>query len=144
VTRPHRRRPSDDHDFGCPRCYGEDAERAWGYYEDGLAVERELVGEPHYIIQLRRCGGCGQQFVWVFSEAVDWEDGEDAQHRSVVPISEDEAQALEKLGGRVETESLAALGTDRRYLVTDWPAGAQRSTIGWSTGELRLRASRLR
>ena len=106
-------------------------------------MERELVGEPHFIVQLRRCAGCGQQFVWVFSESVDWEGGEDAQHRSVVPISEDEAQTLENRGGLVEAESLAALGTGRRYLVTDWPKGAERSTIEWSRGGLRLRSSRL-
>lgn len=143
MTRLHRRRAPDG-DFGCPQCYGDDAEHAWAYYEDGLVVERELVGEPHFIVQLRRCAECGQRFVWVFTEAVDWEDGEDAQHRSIVPLSEDECQALENLGGRVEAESLAALGAGRRYLVTDWPSGAQRSTIDWSTGGLRLRSSRLR
>jgi len=142
VTRPHRRRAPDD--FGCPRCYGDDAEHAWAFYEDGLVVERELAGEPHFIVQLRRCAECGQQFVWVFSESVDWEGGEDAQHRSVVPISEDEAQALEHLGGLVEAESLAALGAGRRYLVTDWPKGAEHATIDWSTGGLRLRSGRLR
>ena len=107
-------------------------------------VERELAGEPHFIVQLRRCAECGQQFVWVFSESVDWEGGEDAQHRSVVPVSAEEAQALENLGGLIEAESLAALGTGRRYLVTEWPKGSKRSTIEWSTGGLRLRSSRLR
>jgi hypothetical protein len=137
VTRPHRRSAPDEHGFGCLRCYGEDAEHAWAYYEDGLAVQRELVGEPHFIVQLRRCAGCGQRFVWVFSEAVDSEGGEDAQHRSVVPLTGDEAETL-------KTESLAALGRDRRYLVTDWPTEAPSPTIAWSTGELRLPESRLR
>ena len=49
--------------FGCRRCYGEDPRRVWAYYEKGLAVERELVFEPHFIVQLRRCSECGQQFV---------------------------------------------------------------------------------
>jgi hypothetical protein len=144
VTRPLRRRAPDDNGFGCPRCYGEDAERVWAYYEDGLVVERELVGEPHFIVQLRRCDECGQRFVWVFTEAVDWEGGEDAQHRDVVPISEGEARGLEKLGGRVEAQSLAALGTGRRYLVTDWPKAARNAAIAWSSGGLRLRSGRLR
>jgi hypothetical protein len=130
--------------FGCRRCYGDDPLTAWGYYDEGLEVRRELVGEPHFIVQLRECAECGQQFVWVFSEAVDWEGGEDAQHRSVVPISEDEARSLVKLADRVDAVSLADLGRGRRYLVTDWPTDARSPTIAWSTGELRLQSSRLR
>ena len=137
MTRPRPQRAPDERGFGCPRCCGDDAKRAWAYYEAGLVVERELVGEPHFIVQLRRCSECGQQFVWVFSEAVDWESGEDAQHRSVIPLTEHEAETL-------ETESLASLGRDRRYLVTDWPTEAPRPTIAWSTGGLRLPGSRLR
>ncbi|HKB19588.1 MAG TPA: hypothetical protein VKC65_01155 [Gaiellaceae bacterium] len=137
MTRPRRPRAPDESGFGCRHCYGENAERAWAYYEDGLAVERELVGEPHFIVQLRRCAECGQQFVWVFTEAVDWEGGEDAQQRSVVPLTEDEAETL-------ETESLASFGRDRRYLMTDWPTDAAGPTIEWSTGELRSGESRLR
>ena len=41
--------------FGCRRCYGEDPRAAWAYYEEGLAVERELVGDSHFLVQLRRC-----------------------------------------------------------------------------------------
>jgi hypothetical protein len=137
VTRPRHRRASDEDGFGCPSCYGDDAERAWGYYEDGLVVERELVGEPHFIVQLRRCAACGQQFVWIFSESVDWDGGEDAHHRSVVPLTEVEAQTL-------ETESLVSLGGNRRHLVTDWPTDAPNATIAWSTGGIRLPRGRLR
>ena len=137
MTRPHLRRPADEEGFGCPSCYGDDAERSWDYYEDGLVVERELVGEPHFIVQLRRCAECAQQFVWVFTEAVDCDGGEHAQHRSVVPLTEDEVE-------RLETESLVSLGRGRRYLVTDSPTGTPSATIGWSTGELRVPRGRLR
>ena len=130
--------------FGCRRCYGDDPLTTWEYYDVGLEVGRELVAEPHFIVQLRECAECGQQFVWVFSEAVDWQGGEDAQHRSVVPISEVEARALGKVADRVEALSLADLGRGRRYLVTDWPTDAGSPTIAWSTGELRLQSSRLR
>jgi hypothetical protein len=137
VTRPHLRRSADEDGFGCPSCYGNDAERAWEYYEDGLLVERELVGEPQFIVQLRRCVECGQRFVWVFTESVDWDRGEDAQRRSVVPLTDGEAETL-------EAGSLASLGSDRRYLVTDWPTDAPSATIAWSTGELRVPRGRLR
>jgi hypothetical protein len=130
VTRPQRRKAPED--FGCPRCYGDDAEHAWAYYEDGLVVERELVGEPHFIVQLRRCAGCGQQFVWVFSESVDWEGGEDAQRRSIVPLADGEAESL-------DVRSLAALGDGRRYLETWWPTATREQKVDWATGMLPLR-----
>ncbi|TML13844.1 MAG: hypothetical protein E6G31_06850 [Actinobacteria bacterium] len=120
--------------FGCRRCYGEDAEAVWVYYEEGLAVEQELVGDSHFLVQLRRCAECGQQFVWIFGEAVDWQRGEDAQRREIVPISAAETEALSNL----EITSMAALGDGRRHLVTDWPTAASRPAIEWATGELRL------
>ena len=126
--------------FGCRRCYGEDPRVAWAYYEEGLAVEREFVGDSHFLVQLRRCADCGQQFVWIFGEAVDWQSGDDAQRREIVPVSATEAEAA----GRLDYPSLAALGVDRRYLETDWPTDAADPLVEWSTGELRLPGSRLR
>jgi hypothetical protein len=125
--------------FGCRRCYGEDPQTVWAYYEEGLVVEQELVGESHFLVQLRRCEECGQQFVWIFGEAVDWEGGEDAQRREIVPVSGAEAEAA----GTLDYPSLAALGLDRRYLETDWPTDSADSSVEWSTGELRLPRSRL-
>ena len=126
--------------FGCRRCYGEDPRVAWAYYEEGLAVERELMGDSHFLVQLRRCADCGQQFVWIFGEALDWEGGNDAQRREIVPVSGTEAEAAP----RPDYPSLAALGLDRRYLETDWPTDAADASVEWSTGELRLPGSRLR
>ena len=119
--------------FGCGRCYGDDPRRVWAYYEKGLAVERELAFNSHFIVQLRRCAECGQQFVWIFGESVDWEGGEDAQHRSVVPVTAEEAES-------VELPSLAALGDGRRYLETTWPTDSRKQAVGWATGELTIRA----
>jgi len=126
--------------FGCRRCYGEDPRAAWAYYEDGLAVERELVGDSHFLVQLRRCAECGQQFVWMFGEAVDGKGGGDAQRREIVPVSATEAEALSNL----DVASLTALGRGRRHLVTDGPTDASGPAIEWVTGELRLQLSRLR
>jgi hypothetical protein len=126
--------------FGCRRCYGEDPQTVWAYYEEGLAVEQELVGDSHFLVQLRRCAECGQQFVWIFGEAIDWEGGEDAHRREIIPVSAAEAEAACKLN----YPSLAALGLDRRYLETDWLTDATDPAVEWSTGELRLPRSRLR
>jgi len=117
--------------FGCQRCYGEDPDEVWAYYERGLLIERELVDDPHFVVQLRRCAECAQEFVWILTERVDWEGGEDAQHRNVVPVSADEAQAL-----AIDLRSLTELGRDRRYLETDWPQGAGERAVQWTSGVL--------
>ena len=117
---------------GCRRCYGDDAHTVWDYYEDGLVVERELVGEPHFIVQLRRCDECGQKFVWIFSESVDWEGGEDAQRRSIVPLADGEAESL-------DVRALPALGDGRRYLETWWPTDTRDQKVGWTTSALPMR-----
>jgi len=121
--------------FGCRRCYGEDPRRVWAYYEKGLAVERELVFQPHFIVQLRRCAECGQPFVWIFSE----EGGADAQRREIAPVSADETEALSNL----DFSSFADLDGCRRHLVTEGPTDASEPAIEWVTGELRLPGSRL-
>jgi hypothetical protein len=124
--------------IGCSRCYGEDAERVWAYYIKGLVIEQVLADDSHFVVQLRRCADCSQQFVWIFTEAVDWDGGGDAQHRSVVPLSADEAQTLAAQAPDLPLRALAALGRDRRYLETDWPTGARKETVHWATGELRV------
>jgi hypothetical protein len=95
------------------------------------------VDDPHFIVQLRRCAECAQQFVWILTEHVDWEGGEDAQHRNVVPVRPDEAQTLAERP--IELQSLAALGRNRRHLETDWPTGAHQPRVEWATGELEGR-----
>jgi hypothetical protein len=122
-------------EFGCARCYGEDAERTWGYYPS-LPVEQELVDDSHFIVQLRRCPRCSQRFVWIFTEFVDWEHGDDAQHRAIVPVTAAEAKALKRQGADVDLAYLGALGRDRRYLKTDWPTGQPNKTVGWAAGGL--------
>jgi hypothetical protein len=100
--------------FGCRRCYGDDPQSVWAYYEEGLAVEQELVGESHFLVQLRRCVECGQQFVWIFGEAVDWKGGEDAQRREIVPVSGAEAKAAGTLNYPRSQPSASTSATSRR------------------------------
>ena len=125
--------------LGCRRCYGDDPHTVWDYYEDGLEVERELVGDSHFLVQLRWCLDCGQRFVWIFGETVDWLRGNDAQRREIVPLRDGEAESVIEL----DYPAIAALGRDRRHLETDWPPNGPPS-VHWSTRELRLPLSRPR
>jgi hypothetical protein len=125
--------------FGCAACYGEDADAVAAAHEaGGLMWERSIVDDVHFLVSLRRCGVCGQTFVSIFTEFIDWSGGDDAQYRDVVPVTAAEAATIVGQGEGVDLAFLGALGTDRRRLssdcLTDNPPHAR-----WATGPFWVR-----
>ena len=123
-------------EIGCTRCYGDDPAETWAYYAQGLIVDEDLRDDSHFVVQLRRCATCSQRFVWILTEFVDWQEGDDAQYRTVVPVTGDEARRIAKRGDDLDRELIEALGETRRYLQADSPTGAREARIRWSTGRL--------
>lgn len=97
-----------------------------------LTSRSKLIDESHHIISLRQCPNCGQSFVSVFTETVDWIDGEDPQYRTVMPLTEQEAAKLEARTQSLEG-TLQSLAPERRSLKIDFPKGAK-MTQYWSQG----------
>lgn len=127
--------------LGCASCYGADPDETWSYYcAQGLIVVREIRDDPHFVVQLRRCTTCTQQFLWLLTEFVDWQRGDDAQYRTVVPVTAGEARKIAERGVDLDRELLEALGETRRYLQADSPTGAREATVKWSTGRLGISA----
>lgn len=119
--------------YGCERCFPEDAEQAATCWYKAATIA-ELVAESHFSIKIRRCAECRQQFITVFAELIDWDNGEDPQECSVVPINDLEAARLLKIGGeRALHEMLWALAPTRRSLHIRWPSG-DRKSARWATG----------
>ncbi len=85
-----------------------------------------LVDEPHHSVTVLACPRCGQRFVKVFTETIDWQDGEDPQHWELMPISEGEARLLMIV---VDLKTLPR----RRSLVVDHPKGEE-LTLRWAAG----------
>jgi len=120
--------------FGCERCWPEDPEAAW-VARRGLAREADLVDESHFHVMILACGSCGQRFVSVFAETIDWIDGDDPQYCTVLPLTPDEVDALPQgPESQIETR-LNALGADRRCLMHDYPKGGP-SRTAWGVGML--------
>jgi hypothetical protein len=125
--------------FGCARCYGDDAQAVSGYFSgDGLATDHLVVADSHFIVSLRHCCQCGQAFVSVFTEFVDWSGGDDAQYRDIVPVTPAEAAAVLERGDPADLQYLGSLGQGRRRLSTDWPTGGPKR-IDWRTGSFSVR-----
>ena len=45
-----------------------------------LKHEHTLIDESHFSISILRCPECSQRFVSIFTELIDWEDGDDSQY----------------------------------------------------------------
>lgn len=117
--------------FGCEVCIPSEPVKASSL---GLDVVAELHAESHFGVSIRRCAACGQQFVWVFTETVDYAGGEDPQCRTVMPLTADEAaRAIER--GTPDFAELHRLSSGRRFLRDDWPASGAR-TCSYTTGIL--------
>lgn len=106
--------------FGCGVCWPESAPDAYEASR-GLEIVDMLVDESHYILQTRRCRACGQAYVHVFTERIDWVDGDDPCTRSRMPVT---AAEVFQLRASPTEATVAALAPQRRYLFYVWEKGA--------------------
>ena len=99
-----------------------------------------LVDESHFGASILRCVRCGQHFLSLFCERVDWADSDDPQTTVAVPISEDEVQRLETSNVAVDENAiLEIVANERRFLYHDMPKGAL-ETLAWKTRPLFIPA----
>ena len=97
------------------------------------ATNPNSIDELHFHVTIRACPRCSQRFVSIFTETIDWADGDDSQYIVMLPITPDEAAELIRQNGDLSEATLNALGTHRRSLHYDHPTGAAPCTY-WSTG----------
>jgi hypothetical protein len=118
--------------FGCSYCWSQEAKSAYRAF-CGLQTKRFLIEESHYIVTLRSCSHCSQQFLSVFTETIDWVDGEDPQYRIVMPITDEESLKLRASGKSISDDILRAIGIGRRSLRHDYPKDGKVS-VYWGEG----------
>ena len=95
-----------------------------------------LVDESHFIVSILRCVRCGQHFLSLFCERVDWVDGDDPQTSVAVPVSEDEVRKLQTANiAADENAILEIVANERRFLYHDTPKSAA-ETLAWKTRTL--------
>lgn len=117
---------------GCALCWPASAEAAWNARK-GFTLAAELIDESHFHVMILACPQCGQRFLSVFTELIDWVDGDDAQYWQVIPITEGEAAALTSCGPALTAHEINAVGPGRQSLVRDYPTG-QAPREFWGTG----------
>jgi len=100
----------------------------------------ELVDESHFGVSIRQCVQCGQHFLSMFCERVDWVDGDDPQVWVAAPVTEDEAAKLRAADVAAdEMAILRIIGNDRRFLFHDMPKGGP-DRLEWITRRLFIPA----
>ena len=116
-------------------CLGDDSAAALEAIRKTKHIA-ELVDESHFGVSILRCVQCGQHFLSLFCERVDWADSDDPQTRVAVPISEDEVQRLQTANiAADENVILEIIANERRFLYHDMPKGAP-ETLAWKTRTL--------
>jgi hypothetical protein len=123
-------------DFGCEKCFGASAEAFWASWQKFNQIA-SLVDDPHDIVRVVSCSKCGQRYVAVTTEFVDWQDGDDPIYRSIVPVTLDESERMLAQGANVDLRLIESLGSSRRHLCTSWPKGKDQS-VYWSEGIVRI------
>ncbi|HJW85378.1 MAG TPA: hypothetical protein VJ440_01955 [Candidatus Brocadiaceae bacterium] len=119
-------------DFGCGRCWPPTADAA-GEARERLAQVAGLIDESHFHVMIFACPVCTQRFVSVFTESIDWQDGDDPQYWTLLPITEAEADDLIRQQDSLTETRLNALGADRRSLQRDHPKATEACNY-WGTG----------
>lgn len=130
---PARPEPTPEADFGCENCWPASPDAAWEA-RSSLVLEADLIDESHYHVMILACGSCTQRFVSVFTETIDWEDGEDPQYWTLLPITDTEVAGLVQRSASVTEGRLNALGAGRRCLRRDYPKDAAAPRASWGVG----------
>jgi hypothetical protein len=104
--------------FGCASCFRGEAKNI---SRGTLSEVAALVEESHFSVRVLACRSCGQRFVSIFCETIDWVDGDDPQYWSLLPVHAEEAQTLLSQG--LNLELILAWGNNRRHLQVDHPKG---------------------
>ncbi|HIJ65160.1 MAG TPA: hypothetical protein HPP77_04345 [Candidatus Hydrogenedentes bacterium] len=119
--------------FGCKGCWPPSAEAAWEA-RGQLRREDPLIDESHYIVAVLTCSACAQRFISIFTEEIDWVDGDDPQYWTLMPLTQQEATDLGRRDGSLSVAALKSLASDRRSLRRDYPKGVDEPRLYWATG----------
>ena len=117
---------------GCLRCWPATPEAAW-HARRGLRELAMWIDEAHLSVRGLQCVHCARRFISVFTESIDWINGDDAQTWTTVPVTADEFTRVEAaLASSIEA-ALRVVPAERRSLRRDHPSGGD-DQIGWARG----------
>ncbi|WP_155258113.1 hypothetical protein [Bradyrhizobium japonicum] len=84
-----------------------------------------FVDDSHLMRHLLRCRECGQRYFFEFYEEIDYEDGNDSQYATYIPIETDAEIEMLKRASSMELLQFFP------RLQRDFPKNSQRPTARW-------------
>ena len=84
-----------------------------------------FVEESHWWRYLLKCRECGQLYFFEFSEEVDWEQGNDPQYTTYIPV-----ETVEEGAALSEISPMELLNQHPR-LLKDFPKSASKPSVRW-------------
>ncbi|MBN1996147.1 hypothetical protein JW935_01260 [candidate division KSB1 bacterium] len=119
--------------FGCQLCWPSSADTAWAARRK-LKRTETLVDESHFHVMILTCPSCSQCFISIFTEQIDWVDGEDPQYWIVMPLTQKEAADLSRQDDSALERQLHSLAPERKSLRHDYPKEAAKPSSFWANG----------
>lgn len=119
--------------FGCDHCWPVEAEAAWSATRK-LVRDTELIDDSHFHILIVKCNQCAQRYISVFTEMIDWENGNDPQYWILLPITNSEVVKLIQNRDSISENEINALGKGRKSLRRDFPRDVKVPITFWGSG----------
>lgn len=117
---------------GCDHCWPASAEDAWHARRDLRELAR-WVDESHFNMRGLQCVHCSRKFISVFTESIDWINGDDGQSWTTAPVTADEFARVEALVPSSIEAALCVVPAERLSLRREYPAGGD-ARVNWTRG----------
>jgi hypothetical protein len=72
----------------------EHPERASGKFAELFEKTESYEDSSHLIRSLYKCRECGQLYFYEWCEWVDWDEGDDKMYTTLIPVQEEDVEAL--------------------------------------------------
>lgn len=84
-----------------------------------------VCDDSHFMVRLVECQSCFQRYLYVFTELIDWTDGDDSQSRSFTAVSRIEADTISQRGSKINGLEIMDLQLMGKTLWWVWPKGSK-------------------
>src|SRR5690349_5520694 len=105
--------------------FWEKPELAFGTMKEQFELLETVDRESHWWRYVLKCRECGQRYFFEFYEEVDWDEGNDPQRSTFIPVETDDEIAALKQASVFDLTRLSP------RLVRTFPKDAEQPTTAW-------------